>query len=149
MAASASTAAVTSIVRRVPISGISTTTGRNVPRIAPAVESAYIRPAISPARSTESTPSRTANGEAIPSSVIGTENSAIEAKNEPRKAPTEASANALTAADSSGSAMKGMIAIAIAAHSISRAHVAQAGVAVGQPAAPEVARPRGRSGSGR
>ena len=108
------------MVRRVPISGISSTTGRKVPRIDPAVESAYRRPAISPARSTESTASRTANGETIPSRVIGTENSAMEAKKEPRKAPTDASANAPTAAESSGSDTNGITAIAIAAHTISR-----------------------------
>ena len=84
------------------------------------MDSAYRRPAISPARSTESTASRTANGETIPSSVIGTENSAIEAKKEPRKAPTDASANAPTAAESSGSDTNGITAIAIAAHMISR-----------------------------
>ena len=119
VAANASTAAVASIVRRVPISGISSTTGRNVPRIDPAVESAYRRPAISPARSTESTASRTANGETIPSRVIGTENNAMEAK-KTRKAPTDASANSPTAAESSGSDTNGITAMAIAAHTISR-----------------------------
>ena len=110
-----------SIVRRVPMAGISTATGRNVPRMLPAVESAYIRPATSPDFSTLVTPSLTANGDAMPSSVIGTEKISIAAKKEPRNAPTEASAKAPTAASSRGCARNGVTAIAAAAISSSRA----------------------------
>jgi len=87
----------------------------------PAVERAYIRPATSPARSTLTTPSRIANGDAMPSSVIGTEKISIAAKKDPRKAPTEASANAPTARSSSGWARNGVTEIAAAAKIISRA----------------------------
>ena len=109
------------MVRRVPIAGIRNATGRNVPRMLPIVESAYMRPATSPACSTLRTPSRTANGDAIPSSVTGIEKSSMTAKNEPRNAPTDVLANALTAADRNGWAMKGSTAIAAAAISIRRA----------------------------
>src|SRR4051812_18883573 len=69
VAASASTAAVASMVRRVPISGISSTTGRKVPRIDPAVDSAYRRPAISPAPPTQSTARPTPNGGTTPNNA--------------------------------------------------------------------------------
>ena len=85
------------------------------------VDRAYMRPDTSPASSTVRTPRRTANGEAIPSSVTGTEKSSMTAKNEPRNAPTDVLANALTAADRNGWAMNGSTAMAAAAISISRA----------------------------
>ena len=99
----------------------------NVPRMLPAVDSAYILPATSPAFSTLSTPSLTANGDAIPSRVMGTEKIAIAAKNDPRNAPTDALANASTATLRSGSARNGVMAIAAAASSISRARYGRCG----------------------
>ena len=93
----------------------------------PAVDRAYMRPATSPAFSMLVTPSRTANGDAMPSSVIGTEKISMAAKNEPRKAPTDASANAVTAWSSSGLAMNGVTAMAAAAISISRARYCMSG----------------------
>ena len=95
------------------------------------------------------TPSRTANGEAMPSSVIGTEKISMAAKNEPRKAPTDASANAPTARSSSGSAMNGMHRDGRRRDQHQPGQVGHVGMAVGQPAAQEVARRTGRSGSGR
>ncbi len=88
--------------------------------IDPDVERAYMRPATAPASSIVVTPSRTAKGEAIPRSVIGAENSSITAKKEPRKAPTDAPANASTAALRKGSATKGRTATHPAAASISQ-----------------------------
>ena len=52
---------------------------------------------------------------------IGTEKISIDAKNEPRNAPTEALAKALTARSSSGCVRNGVAAMAAAAISISRA----------------------------
>src|SRR4029078_9457941 len=102
------------------MAGMGTATGRNVPMIEPDVESAYMRPATAPASSMVVTPRRTANGEAMPSRVIGAEKSSITAKNEPRKAPTDAPANASTAALRNGSATNGRTATHAAADSMSQ-----------------------------
>ncbi len=114
-AASAITAAAQSIVRCVPISGIVTRAGRNVPRMLPAVDRAKMRPAVRPASSTPVAARRTAKGVTMPSRITGGAKSASEAANEPTTAPTEIVSMPRTDRSRNGRATNGTAAINAAA----------------------------------
>jgi hypothetical protein len=70
-------------VRLVPMAGIRASVGRNVPRMLPTVEMAYILPETLPEVSLSWIASRMAKGDTVPSSVTGTANSTIITPNEP------------------------------------------------------------------
>ena len=103
-----------------PTAGISTSAESSVPTRLPAVESAYRRPATSPASSTLFTASRIAHGDTMPSSSTGTATSPSTPTSEPMNAPAEIESRASTATSSSGSAANGTIASSTAAVSVSR-----------------------------
>ena len=89
------------------MSGIATRAAANVPRMLPAVESAYSRPADRPDSATLGSVSRSANGATAPISTTGTTNNASTATNEPITIPAESESNPCSDAWSSGRAANG------------------------------------------
>ena len=112
---SAVASAATSMVRCVPIAGMSNSADPNVPTIAPTVVSDERRPLVRPARSTAVIDRRSANGDAMPRSDTGTENRSSVEKNEPTTSPTLTAANPRSARSRKGWAMNGSAAVQSAA----------------------------------
>ena len=102
-------------VRWVPSSGIRTRAETIVPVSEPKVEIAYSRPPTWPVLSGSATASRTAHGEAAPSSVTGTATRTRTPNSEPAKVPTERLSKASTEKSRKGCAAKGIAATSSAA----------------------------------
>ena len=115
IATRATSSAATSMVRCVPMAGISARAELNVPTMAPTVASELSPPLVRPAWSSRASDRRSANGEAMPSSVTGAENSSSVAKNEPATAPMLTAANPRSARSRMGWAMNGSAAVSSAA----------------------------------
>ena len=115
MDTSATSSAALSRVRCVPTPGMSTSADPNVPMMAPTVASDERRPLVLPARSMSVSARRSANGDAMPSRVTGTEKSSSVERNDPTTVPTLTAAKPCSARLRNGRAMKGSTAVHSAA----------------------------------
>src|SRR5689334_15583978 len=106
-------------VRRTPKVGMSQRTGRNDPRILPAVEMAYSDPLVRPLCPTSFVTNRIANGDTRPSKVTGTANRRIVPSRELKKILTETCASPVTDHARTLSLMNGNTAIEKAAPAVS------------------------------
>ena len=91
----------------VPIAGISQRTGRNVPRIAPTVDTAYTLPETRPASAASVIERRMAKGETQASKVMGTTKRMSTDMNEPAMMAASKACTATAACRSTGLATSG------------------------------------------